>query len=194
MKRGARGPRMHERRMLRRLCELENRRDRQSRRRRSHGRAHQGNDRADRAEIIRVMIRIWILRRKLLLGGLYRRCRLRRDRMDVTERQRKLDGDRKQREPCSKLDVRPDPLHAENAPHAGTKHPVRFRCYNITSQVPRLYVNCSRQKLFVSLARRWRSNPGGVISVLRAPRWQRMRRAAAAGRSSRRRPAGRRHP
>jgi len=133
------------------LRQFENRWNRQSRRRCRYGRTRQCDNGADGAEIIRMSIRIGILRRKLLLGGLYRWRGLRRDRVDVTEGQRKLHGDRKQREPCAKSDVRPHPLHDDNVPRAGSRNnPVCFRRYNITSQVMRLYVNRLRRKQFVS--------------------------------------------
>ncbi len=59
---------------------------------------------------------------QLLLDGLDRRRGLGRNRVEVTERQRELDGERKQREPCASFDVRPHPLHRDNVPHAGGRN------------------------------------------------------------------------
>ena len=79
-----------------------------------HGRARQGDDGTDGAKIVR-LTRIVAWRRQLLCG-LYRRRRLRCDRMEVTERKRKLDGERKHCDPCAQFDVRPHPPHTDNAP------------------------------------------------------------------------------
>jgi hypothetical protein len=140
LERGARKTRMLERRFRYRWGEFESLRNRQSRRRRSHRGARHRDHRADGAEIIPVLIRIGILRRQLLLGGLYRRRCLRGEGMDVAERQHELHGDRKECDPCAQSDIRPKPLHAVDAPRRAGP-PRWLRRYNITSQVLRLYVN-----------------------------------------------------
>jgi hypothetical protein len=43
-------------------------------------------------------------------------------RMEVAERQHKLDGEREQRQPCAEFDVFSNPLH-ESAPTPGTTYP-----------------------------------------------------------------------
>src|SRR5271169_3504316 len=55
--------------------------------------------------------------------------------MEVSERKRKLDGERKYCDPCAKFDVRSHPLHADNAPHAGnrTSPPAPTLQHNIAS-------------------------------------------------------------
>ena len=49
----------------------------------------------------------------------------------MPERQRKLHSERKQREPRTTPDIRPNPLHAEIAPHI-RQHIRAEGCYNIT--------------------------------------------------------------
>ena len=105
-----------------------------------HGRARQSDNGTDGAEIIRVLIRIRS-RRRQLLSGLYRRRSLCRNRMEVAERKRKLNGERKQRSSRAKSDLRPHPLHADHAPRRKPVTPQWFRRYNITSQARRLDVN-----------------------------------------------------
>ena len=97
------------------MLKFEGLRDRQYRRRRGHGRACQGHNGANGAEIIRMLIRIGT-RRRQLLSRMYRRRCLRCDRVDVTKRQGELDDEREQRQPRAKSDVRPHPFHVDDAP------------------------------------------------------------------------------
>lgn len=105
----------NERRIYWRMRAFKDLRDRQRRRRCGHGCGRHGDNSADGAKIIRMMIAV-VARRWQLLGRLDRRRGLGRDRMDVAERKRKLNGERKQRRPRAKPDVRPYPLHVEDAP------------------------------------------------------------------------------
>jgi hypothetical protein len=75
------------------MREFESLRDRQCRRRCGRRRARHSDNGTNRAKIIRMLIRIGS-RRRLLLGGLYRWRGLRRDRVEVSERKRKLDDER----------------------------------------------------------------------------------------------------
>ena len=61
----------------------------QRRRRSRHGRAGQGDSGADRAKIIRMLIRILAMRR-LMLRGMDLRCRLHGKSVGVAEPKRKL--------------------------------------------------------------------------------------------------------
>ena len=96
-------------------------------------RIRQGDNRADRAGVARLVV--WIVTgRRLRLCEFARRIRrdktgvierglcradltrgrsLRGDGMEMTERERELHGERKQREPRAMFDVRPEPLHAD---------------------------------------------------------------------------------
>lgn len=129
----------------RRMRKFEDLRDRQRRRRRRHGRACQSDNGANRAKIIRMLIGVATGRRKLL-SGLDRRRGLRRNCVEMAERQCKLNDERKKRKPRAKSDLRPDPLHADSAPRRKPPHPVGLRRYKITSQARRFDVNCQRQK------------------------------------------------
>lgn len=116
MKGRARRARLDERCIWRQMMrEFESLRDWKCRRRRRHGRTCQGDNGADRANVIRVLIRIVAGRRKLL-GGLERRRSLHRNRMEVAKRKPKLDGERKQRSSRAISDVRSEPLHADTHP------------------------------------------------------------------------------
>jgi hypothetical protein len=116
LKRGARRVHMDERRRYGLARQFDSLRERQGRWRCGHGRAGESDDGAYRARVTGLLVGIWTGRGQLLLGGLYRRRGLRRNRMEVAERKRELDGDRKQRDPCAKSDVRPHPIHRDNAP------------------------------------------------------------------------------
>ena len=101
---------------------FESLRDRQRRRCCGHGCGRHGDDSADGAKIIRMLI--LVARRRQLLRRLDRRRGLRSDCVDVAERKRKLDDERKQCRPRAKPDVRPYPLHVENAPRRKSLFPV----------------------------------------------------------------------
>ena len=79
-------------------------------------RTGQRRDHADGAKFVRVLTRIRRGRRQLLLGRLDRRRCLRRDGVEVAKRKGKLDGERKQRQPCTSSDVSPHPLHGDDTP------------------------------------------------------------------------------
>lgn len=192
MKRRARETRMFERRFDCWLREFESVSDRQSRRRRGHRGSRHGDNCADGAEIILVLVLFGTLRRKLLMGGCNLRRSLRCDGVDVTERQRKLNEQREKCRPRTKPDIRPYPLHLETPPHVAASSPRRPRRYNITSQATCLCVNRARRKtrFMFEVARRLNA----AISVLRGSMWRRMLRAATAGRSIRQRREGRRRP
>jgi hypothetical protein len=88
------------------------------RRRKQHRIGHRHNG-ADGAGIVGVLVRITIGRGLLRLNGLTRRSRRRRlcgDPMEMPERQRKLDRERKQRNPRAMFDVRSEPSHADAHP------------------------------------------------------------------------------
>jgi hypothetical protein len=116
---------------------------RQRRGRRGHARAGHGDDGADRAIVVGVLIRI-VAGRWRLLRGRYRRRSMCRDRMEMAERKHTLHGEREQRHPCAMLDVRPKPLHV--TPRAESRYTPWPRRYNITSQARRLDVNCPRRE------------------------------------------------
>ncbi len=108
---------------LRRLVrQFDGLRQRQRGWRSGHGRARQSHDRADGAKIVQMPIRIGTGLGQLLLDGLDRRRGLRCNRVEVAERQRELDGERKQRDPRAMSDVCPHPLHRDNAPLAGGRN------------------------------------------------------------------------
>lgn len=106
-------------------------------------------DGADDAGMRRMLIGIVIGRLLLLyLAGRIKRSmgeigarwagswRLRGSLVEMSERQRKLDGEREQRQPRASFDVRPKPLHADGRPALkGQEHPRPLRCYNITSGI-----------------------------------------------------------
>jgi hypothetical protein len=79
-------------------------------------RARQSDNGADGAKIVQMPVLIGTGCGQLLLDGQNRRRGLRRDGMEVAERKRELDGEREQRDPRAKSDVRPHPLHRDNAP------------------------------------------------------------------------------
>jgi hypothetical protein len=106
---------MNERRVRDQVRVFDSRRQRQRRWRRGDCRICQRDDGANRTNIVRMLILI-VARRRLLLGGLDRWRDLRCDGMEVAERKPKLDDERKQCNSRTKFDVRPDPLHADNAP------------------------------------------------------------------------------
>lgn len=256
-------------------------RQQQQGRRRNQHRACLRDDGADRASVAWVMIGIMVggrlpggfisgLRRGEGVVGNVRRRRLRGGLMEMSERQRKLNGQRQQCQPRSMFDVRPEPVHADRRPTSvGRGIPAR-QCYIITSGIcgrvnggpctarrnPEACViyatHCKgRLELERSVRRpptgdrlhRDRHGPGGyqgaprcmsclretrnahrgmgracrsvpqmatrrrgcvgipepsrstlAISVPRAARWRRTRRAAARGRSGRRTSAVRRRP
>jgi hypothetical protein len=87
-----------------------------------HRRTCQGDGGADRAKIIRMLIRI-VTRRRQLPGKLDRWRGLRRKSMGVAEPKRELNGQREQRQPCSVPDIRPKPLHPDNASLRGSGSP-----------------------------------------------------------------------
>jgi hypothetical protein len=202
-----------------------------------------GDDGADRAAIVRLPVWIVIGRRLLPLCRLtsrdrrskanyersvwllrqagWNRRRGPRDSMEMPERQRKLDGQRQQREPSSMLDIRSEPLHADM--HPASERPARKRLtrpmlyYNIRdirslSTAPRSCVQRFRQAcvilqrrspiLIQSETRRTfrtrffyaASTSRTPINDPRAARSRQTRRAAATNRSGRRTPATRRHP
>ena len=123
MKRRAGVARKNERRIYWRMRAFKDLRDGQRRRRCGHGCGRHGDNSADGAKIIRMLIAV-VARRRQLLGRLDRRRCLRRDRMDVAERKRKLDDERKQCCPRARLDIRPYPLHVEDAPRRKPLFPV----------------------------------------------------------------------
>ena len=133
MKGRARRARVDERCIHRWMRKFESLRDRQGRRCRRHGRTCQGDHGADRANIIRMPIRI-LARRRKLLGGLDRRRNLRCDSMKMAEQQRKLNCQRKQRDLRAKFDVRSKPLHAETRLESEAEGSPSFRRYCVTSQ------------------------------------------------------------
>jgi hypothetical protein len=175
LKRGARRVQMKECRIRRSTRQFDGLRDRQCRRRCGHGRARQSDNGTDGAEIIRLLIRIGA-RCRQLLRGLYRRRRLRCDRVEMAERKRKLDGERKQRRSRAKSDVRPDPLHADNAPlRRNPIYPHRLRRYNITSQARHPDVNRSQClkttfELEAAKAACWRSHGTSSASLAKPGR------------------------
>ena len=84
MKCRARGARLNGRRVGCDAHEFKGLRYRQCRWRCGHRRARERGDGADRAKIIRMLIRI-VAGRRQLLGGLDRRRSLRRERVEVAE-------------------------------------------------------------------------------------------------------------
>jgi hypothetical protein len=62
--------------------------------------------------------------------------RLGRDRVEMPERQYKLDRQRQQREPRSMSDVRPEPLHVDKRPASDGRGIPAIQCYIITSGMP----------------------------------------------------------
>ncbi len=72
----------------------------------------------------------------LRLAGLNCGRRLRGDAVEMSERKRKLDGQRKQRQPRAVFDVRTEPLHADRRPCVGRPGISAVQCYIITSGMP----------------------------------------------------------
>jgi hypothetical protein len=119
LKRGARRVQMKECRLRRLLPQFDELRQQQRWWRGGYCRARQSDDGADGAKIVQMPIRIGTGRRQLLLDGLDRRCGLRGDGVEVAERKRELDGERKQRDARAKPDVCPHPLHRDNMSPVG---------------------------------------------------------------------------
>ena len=119
LKRGARRVQMKECRLRRLVRQFDELRQRQRWWRGGYGCAGQSDDGADGAKIVQMPIRIGTGRGQLLLDGLDRRRCLRRNCVEVAERKRELDGERKQRNTRAKPDVCPHPLHRDNTPLVG---------------------------------------------------------------------------
>src|ERR1700743_2711039 len=79
-----------------------------------HGRAGQRRDDANGAEIVWMVTGIRGGRRRLLRKRLNRRRRWRCDGMEVAKGKGKLDRERKQRDPCPKPGISPNPLHRDD--------------------------------------------------------------------------------
>jgi len=125
---------MDERRVCGETQEFHGLRQQQHRGRCEQHRVRQSDDGADRAGIAGWLVGI-VIGRRLRLGSFAGRMRyennagvskrrlrrleltrgrgLRGDGVEMTERQRELNGERKQREPRPMFDVRPEPLHAD---------------------------------------------------------------------------------
>jgi len=114
LKRGARRVQTKECRLCRSLRQFGGLRLRQRRWRGGYRRARQSDNGADGANVVQMPVLIGT--GQLLLDGLNRRRGLRCDGMEVAERKHELDGEREQRYPRAKSDVRPHPLHRDNAP------------------------------------------------------------------------------
>lgn len=111
-------------------------RQRQCWRRRKQGRVGHRHDGADCADVARAFIRVMIGRRLPLESDLRdlpgmplgegkpgegrayfgRRRRIEGDRVEMTERQRELDEQRKERDPGTTFDIRPNPRHEVTHP------------------------------------------------------------------------------
>src|SRR5437868_15031283 len=114
--------------------------------------------------------------------------------MKVSERQRELYGERKQRKPRAVPDVRPEPFHSQTSSHRTSKLRTT-RCYNITSQASADDVNVTalpRARFGNGVIFLQRVPQAGPLSVPRAATSRRRRRAAETGRSGRRTSAARR--
>ena len=102
------------------VCERHGLWQRQHWRRRERHRMGHRHNRADGAGIVGVLVRITIGRGLLRLDGSAGRTQLRLgggDPMEMPERQRKLDRERKQRNPRAVFDVRSEPSHADAHPN-----------------------------------------------------------------------------
>jgi hypothetical protein len=137
------------------VCELHGLRQWQHWRRRKRHRMGHCRNRADGAGIVGVLVRIMIGHGLLLLDGSTSRTRLRLrgDSMEMPERQRKLDRERKQRNPRALFDVRSEPSHADAHPNPegrdiSTASPLY---YNIAGIAPRQPVSVGLSPQFAGL-------------------------------------------
>src|ERR1700761_7922964 len=105
LKRGARRVNMKDCRIRRVRREFDGLRQWQRRRCRGQCCSSKSRDDADGAEIVRGLTGIRRRRRQLLLRRLDQRRGRRRDGVEVTKGEGKLDGERKQRQPCTSSDV-----------------------------------------------------------------------------------------
>jgi hypothetical protein len=114
----------------RQVQKLDRLRKQQQRRCRKQYRVRQGDNGTNRASLVGLLIRIVIGRWLLLLSrlrraGLHRRRGLSGNPVEMSEREHKLQRQRKQREPRAAFDVRPEPLHAAMRLDRSARNPLR---------------------------------------------------------------------